>query len=511
MASTVNLRSGLHAVGALRPNEGNAQDPVALETTVIATGARPGGTTAKRELFTEETKTVLVFERGAVIRLSAAVADGQLLFLTNKATGKEVVTQVLRKRAFRPTNCYVDLEFTEPCPGFWGIEFPKAAAPGSSLQIAKKLAVEQDSEAAPAKPAIAPSVQEVERLKNEVAQLQTQLKSLTQPEQNSAFSVAASSGVKAALEISSHLAKKEEEQRLEELLAIETKQELASLPTPRLVAYRQKSGNSTLKNRTQKGAIAACVVLFAVALGVGTYQYRSFFYAPKKTGVVNAASVQPRPVATALVTPLPTQKNTLSDGAAATPNASQASAANNSAISPAVSAATDSAAKGVDTGSSENVIEDRTVAEPNSRRALAGISKQGKNHAAPNASSRRDITPNSAAASAVVSPNNSGVISPGANASGTVPFDYVAPKLVKGSTSVAPPEAIRNYVSGDVTMDALVDTTGHVQTVKVLSGPAKLHATATEVMKHYLYEPAKKNGKPVPAHVQVSLQFWYAP
>jgi hypothetical protein len=143
---------------------------------------------------------------------------------------------------------------------------------------------------------------------------------------------------------------------------------------------------------------------------------------------------------------------------------------------------------------------------------LAGISKQGKNHAAPNASSRRDITPNSAAASAVVSPNNSGVISPGANASGvTVPFDYVAPKLVKGSTSVAPPEAIRNYVSGDVTMDALVDTTGHVQTVKVLSGPAKLHATATEVMKHYLYEPAKKNGKPVPAHVQVSLQFWYAP
>jgi len=56
-----------------------------------------------------------------------------------------------------------------------------------------------------------------------------------------------------------------------------------------------------------------------------------------------------------------------------------------------------------------------------------------------------------------------------------------------------------------------VDTAGHVKSVTILSGPGKLHATATEVMKQYLYEPARKNGKPVPAHVQVSLQFWYAP
>src|SRR5215469_18856766 len=122
------MRSGLRAVGALRSEEQGNEEPVALETAVIATGARPGNPAAKRELFTEETQTVLVFERGAVIRLSAAVADGQLLFLTNKITGKEVVTQVIRKRSFRPTSCYVDLEFTEPCPGFWGIEFPESAA-----------------------------------------------------------------------------------------------------------------------------------------------------------------------------------------------------------------------------------------------------------------------------------------------------------------------------------------------------------------------------------------------
>src|SRR5246127_3512931 len=140
------MRSGLRAVGALRSDAERAQEPVALETGVVATGARPGDSAAKRELFTEETQTVLVFENGAVIRLSAAVADGQLLFLTNKKTGKEVVTQVVRKRSFRPTSCYVDLEFTEACPGFWGIEFPKSAATSPADPAATSALAEADSD-----------------------------------------------------------------------------------------------------------------------------------------------------------------------------------------------------------------------------------------------------------------------------------------------------------------------------------------------------------------------------
>ena len=101
--------------------------PLPLEIAVVATGARPGDTGEKRELFSEETETVLVFETGGVIRLSAAVAVGQLIFLTNKQTGKGVVTQVLQKRSYRPTACYVELDFAEPAAGFWGVEFPAAA------------------------------------------------------------------------------------------------------------------------------------------------------------------------------------------------------------------------------------------------------------------------------------------------------------------------------------------------------------------------------------------------
>src|SRR5260221_9057650 len=97
-----------------------------LAIAVVATGARPGDTGEKRELFSEETETVLVFETGGVIRLSAAVAVGQLIFLTNKQTGKEVVTQVLQKRSYRPTACYIELDFTEPAAGVFGVEFSAA-------------------------------------------------------------------------------------------------------------------------------------------------------------------------------------------------------------------------------------------------------------------------------------------------------------------------------------------------------------------------------------------------
>ena len=119
MASAVDNSSSTgspSASGASSPKH----IPVAREIQVIATGARPGDSSQKRELFTEATGTVLISEIGGVIRLSAAVATGQLLYLTNQETKQEVVAQVIQKRSFRPTSCYVELEFTEPAPGFWG-------------------------------------------------------------------------------------------------------------------------------------------------------------------------------------------------------------------------------------------------------------------------------------------------------------------------------------------------------------------------------------------------------
>jgi len=65
-----------------------------------------------------------VLANGAVIRLSSPVASGQLLFLTNEKTKKEVVCQVVKSKNYRSLSGYVELEFTEPVLGFWGMRFP---------------------------------------------------------------------------------------------------------------------------------------------------------------------------------------------------------------------------------------------------------------------------------------------------------------------------------------------------------------------------------------------------
>src|ERR1700704_832052 len=102
------------------------QQPVALEVAVTVNGARAVDGSEKREPFSETTKTVLVFGNGAVIRLSSSVASGQLLFLTNEKTKKEVVCQVVKSKNYRNVSGYVELEFTEPASGFWGMRFPTA-------------------------------------------------------------------------------------------------------------------------------------------------------------------------------------------------------------------------------------------------------------------------------------------------------------------------------------------------------------------------------------------------
>ena len=524
MASSVNLRSGLLAVGALRPEEDASPSPVALETTVVATGARPGDSAARRELFTEETQTVLVFEHGAVIRLSAAVADGQLLFLTNKATGKEVVTQVLRKRSFRPTNCYVDLEFTEACPGFWGIEFPKAgktATVSDGKAVAEKLSADEDSGTGAEKSAVPPSLHEVERLKNEVARLQTQLKS-SSTGQNST----GQNSVNSAAQISAELARKEEGKRLEELLALEAKQEETNLPK-RLVAYPQKSANPVLQKPGVRRSLVAVLSLALALVVVGAYWFGAFDALTKKTSSAKTTpshAMLPASAPIAQKTPVAPVAPSSSDNDDVKMSPAPAeSVVKNPVVNSAFAAAAEnktgigvlglplnSAIPGPVKSSPGSAFSGRGAVLPEASRrkgqpvtelsAKELSNKESSNKPAASASNAGGISSTTSASDAGI---GAGVIADGDG--------YIGPKLVRGVKPVAPAEALKNYVTGNVNLDALVDAAGHVKSVTVVSGPAKLRETAIEDMKQYVYEPAKKNGKAVPAHVQVSLQFWYEP
>src|SRR5438876_2630220 len=129
------------------------QQPVALEVPVTVNGARPVEGRDKREPFSETTKTGLIFGNRTVIRLSSSVAPGQLAFLTNEKTKKEVVCQVVKSKNYRNVSGYVELEFTESVVGFWGMRFPGDRI-GSGPQPGAPVPVALGSSSASGSPAI---------------------------------------------------------------------------------------------------------------------------------------------------------------------------------------------------------------------------------------------------------------------------------------------------------------------------------------------------------------------
>ncbi len=83
----------------------------------------------------------------------------------------------------------------------------------------------------------------------------------------------------------------------------------------------------------------------------------------------------------------------------------------------------------------------------------------------------------------------------------------IPPKLIKSVRAVVSPEAVTDFETGNVVIDAVVGTSGEVHFMKVLSGPPSLHEAAVEAVKQYRYDPATRNGQPVPAHVSITIHF----
>jgi periplasmic protein TonB len=83
--------------------------------------------------------------------------------------------------------------------------------------------------------------------------------------------------------------------------------------------------------------------------------------------------------------------------------------------------------------------------------------------------------------------------------------------LLKSANPVYPPDAMRSFITGDVTAEAVVQANGHVGEVKVMSGPKPLQQAAVDALKQYQYAPAMQGGKAVSSKVTVVVKFWFNP
>jgi TonB family protein len=596
--------------------------PVALEVPVTVNGARAVAGSEKREPFSESTKTVLIFGHGAVVRLSSSVAPGQLLFLTNEKTKKEVVCQVVSSKNYRGMSGYVELEFTEPVSGFWGMRFPavpqshsseatpassaatrnftgasgaeskapvttpaiqpdtkspisssprvsQSAVPSSAVSLNQAPTSQSGStnsspaslDATPSSPQSVASPDILETAKPIKAPTPAPVftsKTSTQPSKSIldsdeikmpswleplARNAAAASA--ALPEIGSHDAAEDfgDIPVVDDLSVTEFTDtpEGANRGVPassfgtHFLAEEQDglsdehpaSGKSSKKFLI--GAVAAGALLL---IGAGGWYVRQSSDnvtandAATNTAVSTPANVannngsnneraQPQPQVRTLAPEKPSAKFTaVSTPATVEPDASSGSKsakfvdANRASLKANKNIATVDSASQVAATADGDATTDVAAPAPPKKQNLGSVKLSApivNKPAGPVATEEvLNLEPSQPVAGLASGLVGSASRQPVAPSSGS---DVKPATLISSVPPVYPQMAKTQRVTGAVTIDALIDASGHVASMAIVSGPALLQESAKDALSHWKYEPAQLHGKPVPMHIKVTIQF----
>jgi TonB family protein len=157
--STQTIDTDLNSSPTRRPGESPRQQSVCIEIPISVHGSRSasGGLNNSQAAkpFLEETRTMIVFPSGAVLRLTESVSEGQILILKNSRVKQEVACRVVSSKTNASAKGYVEVEFFQSAPGFWGITFPSASssAPAEAAPAAAPEPKQHRVEPSAAKPA----------------------------------------------------------------------------------------------------------------------------------------------------------------------------------------------------------------------------------------------------------------------------------------------------------------------------------------------------------------------
>jgi hypothetical protein len=427
---------------------------IAHEVRLKAMGTHYRNGAGGPELFAEETNSVLVGETGGVVQLSTAVVPGQLLLLANLESKREVVVQVKRRRAHTATSCYVELEFAEPAPRFWGMDFSAATAllpkHGKDVETAAMVMAAEPIAGDPGQ-LLAPASEEVQALREALREKPDSAAAPKSPSIPHDFDPV-------------------------ELMAAEQ----AILPKPSSTSApsrprRRLRARGNFTPGFRGGVLRLAVLTTALALTViGAAWYKHWLpwkSAPDKSWMrVTAGGENAK-------TSMPPENRELPGQHPKSTNSTAAPHA--PVISPGVSM------QPLDSASS--LSSSPSVVPPPAKRN----------------SSAAMLTAKETIARPRPAPASQPIANPAAE-SVTVP-----PKLIKSVRAVVSLDDLRDFETGNVVIDAVVGTEGEVHFISVISGPPSLRPAAIGAVKQYRYEPATRNGRPVPEHVNITIRFHF--
>ena len=81
------------------------------------------------------------------------------------------------------------------------------------------------------------------------------------------------------------------------------------------------------------------------------------------------------------------------------------------------------------------------------------------------------------------------------------------PRLIHREEPSYPPLARQTHTQGTVVIDAILDESGSVVEMKVISGPALLIPAALEAVRKWKYQPTYLNDEPIAVQMNINVTF----
>jgi len=503
-----------------------------LEVPVTIQGAKHVEGSEQRQIFTETTKTTIVFGNGAVVNLSSKVTQGQCVFLRNERTGREILCKVLEWRQVAESG-YVDLEFTTRDPNFWDapvMQEPAAAAPVITAAAPASKPVEAQEkvlgvsdptpDAAPVAQSSAPtgevapavSAQTAESAEaaavERAARLTEMMEEPPETEEEAAQNDTKDAELLAALiakdpkrkpkreaapaeakESEFNAISKDGAEQGEAGAHVENENDGERGSKAKLIAMLRPVAHRLHRFTYGKGAIEAGIAasfLLVVLLGMAWHSHRVKTRSNKQA--VAAALAQAKQDAKAQSPATPSNSNGEIEAPAH---------GNNSGATPAQAAQKIQQQTGALATSAANTNNATASSVPSGVPSSAGAAP-----AIASVAPKLQVRESAPEAELDASGQPKHHHTKGPNSGETIP-----PRIVAQPPPAIPKWAKGLDTDGVVTVDALIDEKGNLRSTKALSGPRVLQHEAERAVALWIFEPALMDGKPTATHMVLTVQF----
>ena len=494
------------ALGAQASNATPAEIPVTVHASRYSSASKGAG---KLPPVHEDTRTVIIFPQGAVVRLSATFTPGELVVLTNNRTGTDVICRVTSVKTQPGIQNYVHLEFTQRALDFW----EETSSAGSGASIRKPATVTTPPPAPPDRASLTlgskttnlpiTEARPVPRVSVAGAEGEVRVASPA-PKITPLADLPAGGSLDTSVKVVATPSKAAEITPAP--MPVHSERPVVPPATPRFQPFETAIPQKATKSRSIILLAMAAAVVVAIGSVAGPELWKR--YGGVIPGLQNApAATESAPFAVSSEAKAPMVR-TSADASPVEPVAS----------TPVEKAPPEPPVVQSEPPQGATEAPKTEVQPPRIVRPALNVGKISAPRIKRSAQMNSSMPPPVLSSDANASPNIIGQslssVTPQASAlpAPAVPAppkggQLQQPKLLSSTAAVYPPLARAQGAQGDVTIDALIDANGKVSTTNVLSGNPLLQRAAVDSLRLWKYQPAKLNGEPIPIHINVTISF----